>query len=352
MTTLEKSCLPDSFFYDIIHNSKSLSDSSKKFYIRRLTTLVNEICIQESIKDNVNIKKSCSINEIITKPHKIEKILDNYNQSLIKKKKEKKTLGIFGKESYIASIKSLFNHNTELKNDNIELFKKWDQLHLKFKEPIEHKYLSNEPSEKEKKGFIEYDEIVKIRDKIIHNKANTLKRLLLFMYTAIPPLRADYDCLKIYKKTDKIKDPNDGNYLILNSSNNSKIILNNYKTANKYHQQKIDIPIMLFNEITQSLKLLPRQYLFITNSNEPFNTKNSYIQWANRLLKSTLNNKFITLTSFRHIYISRRDLCLESKSGLEQQKVAKAMGHSIGMQKRYNYHTYLENLSSKNSEEK
>ena len=61
------------------------------------------------------------------------------------------------------------------------------------------------------------------------------------------------------------------------------------------------------------------------------------VAWANRVLKDLFNKDF-TLTMLRHIYITRRDLKLEEKSGTEREKIAKMMGHSVEQQGRYLWH--------------
>ena len=43
----------------------------------------------------------------------------------------------------------------------------------------------------------------------------------------------------------------------------------------------------------------------------------------------------------RHIYVSREDLALESKSGLEANEIAKLMGHSVDQQRKYMWHSWL-----------
>ena len=48
----------------------------------------------------------------------------------------------------------------------------------------------------------------------------------------------------------------------------------------------------------------------------------------------------ISINTLRHIYVTRRDLKLEEKSGLERNKIAKIMGHSVGTQQNYLWHTY------------
>ncbi len=332
---LTKSCKPDKFFFDIIHNSKSINDTSKNYYISRLNKLTNDI-FKEKYHSKGEIKyRTCSINKIIINPDIFIKNLDEYHQ-----KKFNKIMGSHNKDSYVVSIKSIFNHNSDLKNNNIDLFNKWDVVHNTVREPIENKYLSNEPDEKQKKAYIPYEEIIKIRDLIEHNFKNTQKRLLLFMYTEIPPMRGDYDKLKIYYNDEDVID--EGNYIIL-LDKDSQIILNEYKTAKKYKKYQAYIPDKLLDEILKSLKLQPRNFLFTGQKGNVYDSKGTFIKWANRTLKSILNNNYITLSSLRHIYISRRDLMLETKSGLEQKKIADAMGHSVAMQKRYNWHC-MDNL--------
>ncbi len=328
---LKTSCKPDKFFFDIILNSKSINDTSKNYYIARLNKLVNDI-FKEQYKSGGEIKyRTCNINKIIKFPEKFEEKLNQYEKNNLNKE-----MGYHSKDSYVVSIKSIFNHNSDLKNSNIELFQKWDDIHNKIREPIEHKYLSNEPDEKQKKAYIPYEEITKIRDAIDNNNKNTQKRLLLFMYTEIPPMRGDYDKLKIYYDHDEIID--EGNYIFISKKDDSKIILNEYKTAKKYKKFQTNLPDLLLKEIINSLKLQPREYLFTGQNGQVYDSKGTFIKWANRTLKSLLNNEYITLSSLRHIYISRRDLMLETKSGLEQKKIADAMGHSVAMQKRYNWH--------------
>ena len=52
----------------------------------------------------------------------------------------------------------------------------------------------------------------------------------------------------------------------------------------------------------------------------------------------------MTLTMLRHIYICRRDLMLEEKSGLEREQIAKVMGHSVAQQQKYLWHSWLRSI--------
>lgn len=325
---------PDSYYYDIINNSKSIADSSKQFYLKKLQIIINEICTTTKKLKNGDIAvKTLTISKIIVDPDTFRIKLEAY------KTKNDAPLGMHSKDGYVASIKALFNHDTKLMNDHRELFEKWDELHKLIRVPIENKYLSNEPDEKQKKAFVAYDNIVKIREAIPSDVKNTQNRLLLFMYTEIPPARADYDKLKVLKEAPaELK----GNFIIFNNKNNSKIVLNDYKTKHKHQTIEIDIPDILYEEIKKSLAVLPRQYVFVGKNKEPFSNTNTYVKWANRALKKILNNEYVSLSTLRHIYISRRDLRLEEKSGLEQKKIADIMGHGLAMQKRYNWHAWAD----------
>ena len=78
-------------------------------------------------------------------------------------------------------------------------------------------------------------------------------------------------------------------------------------------------------------------------------SENTFNKWANRILKRIFNDKF-TLSTLRHIFITRRDLQMETKSGLEQEKLARQMGHSIEQQKQYMWHIWLQEQEGKSKQ--
>lgn len=205
------------------------------------------------------------------------------------------------------------------------------ELHQEIRDPINTKYLSNKPTNRQKKGYVSYEDILNKRNSL---KTGSDEQLLLAIYTMIPPVRSDYDKVKIYYTQGDYRD----NHIVLN--NNPYIILENYKTAKRYHILKIHIPNELETVIKESLKLKPREYLFVRKNGTTY-TSNTFNKWANRTLKKLFDNKNISLTTLRHIYISRRDLKLEERSGLQRKEIAKIMGHSVEQQQKYLWHTYL-----------
>jgi hypothetical protein len=242
-------------------------------------------------------------------------------------------------DAYYASIISLFLYNQQFKEDNTHLFKVWKDYHLKVREPINIKYKSNEPTEKQKSSYISYDELLRIKNAL---PIGSIERLLLTMYTEIPPVRSDYYATKIIYNRSEINLHDESlNYILLDDA--PILVLEKYKTSDKYGIINITLPDIVINEIKASLLKQPRKYLFTSNTNnEPFKEM-SYNKWANRIIKRILDNDSFSLSMFRHIYISRRDINIEEKSGLEQQQIATIMGHSIEQQRKYLWHTWLKN---------
>lgn len=248
---------------------------------------------------------------------------------------EEEGYGIHTADKICSCFMACFNYNQDFKEAEKALFDEWVSETKAIKAEIDEKYESNAPTNKQKGAYISYETLIETRNKA---PKGSQVRLLLFMYTEIPPVRNDYHLLRIYKSKPHYDT---GNYIIIDS-NNPMIILNDFKTDKTYEQIKIKIPESLLEEITESLKILPREYLFVSTRNKkPYNNDNTFSRWANRSLRGLFNNN-MNLTTLRHIYISRRDLKLESKSGLERKEIAKIMGHSLEQQQRYLWHSWLE----------
>jgi hypothetical protein len=258
---------PDNFFLDSINTNSSISENSKEYYIKKIQTIKNEICpVKTTNNKKTTLNKTYAINKIIKEPEVFEELLESFNK-LKKKKLTNKT-----KETFVNSIKAIFNYNTELKESNIDLYNKWDNLHKKYKDS------------KEINISIDYNKVLETRDKTPNDVKHTYKRLLLFIYTTLPIIGC-YSNIKIYnneKPSDTVKK-----YIILNDSKESKIVINKTEKT---------LPEELVKEIKESLKIKPREYLFIRQNGEPYENSNSYTKWANRNIKNVLNDKNINLT--------------------------------------------------------
>ena len=323
----------DSTYIKHIKNSKFLAENTKEIYISRLDIIKNEIwknCKSEKNK----VGKGRCLHYIIKHPEAfIEKLEQFVNKT--EGRLDKNKLSMHAKDGYVTALKSLFLQTPGMKQKHPELYMKWDDIHKLVREPINEKYQSNKPSSRQEEAYVSFNELEKKRDSL--NKGS-LGRLLLSMYTMIPPLRSDYDKVAIYKNEKLINNDID-NYLILNK--NSYMVITKYKTSKTYKDIKIFLPTKLVSEIKVSLKKTPRDYLFIQKNKQPYDKPNTFNRWANRTLKKIFDKKNISLSTLRHIYITRRDLKLEEKSGLERKEIANIMGHSVSTQQNYLWHTYV-----------
>ena len=314
-----------------ILNSKLLNNQSKESYLKRLNIIQNEIW-QNCKSVNNKVGKGKCLNYIIKHPEAFMEKLEEYVNKT-EGRLDKTKLSIHAKDSYVSAIGAIFRHTPGMIQKEHVLYQKWIDLHKEVREPISQKYKTNKPTERQEKAYISFEELIKIRNKL---KQGSYVRLIISLYTMIPPVRSDYHKVKIYKDVKQIPDDN-SNYLVLNKK--PYIGLRKYKTSKTYKTIQIDIPNELQKEIEASLKMYPREYLFVQKNGTSFDKPNTFNKWANRLLKTNINENF-SLTTFRHIYITRRDLKLEEKSGIERDEVARIMGHSIATQQNYLWHTY------------
>ena len=314
-----------------IKNSMALKDDTKKIYLSKLNIIQNDIW--KNCKTKRNIGKGKCLYYIIKHPEafldKLEDYVNNTGGRL-----ENNKLSIHSKDAYVSAIGAIFRHTPGMMQNEYSLYQKWTDLHKIIREPINAKNQTNRPDERQEKAYVPFEEVVKKRDGL---KSGTNEKLLLAMYTMIPPVRSDYDKLAIYNNENLVNKDID-NYLILNKK--PYIVLNKYKTSKTYKTIKIVLPEDLVKEIKESLKNNKRDFLFVSSrNNKPYDKPNTFNRWANRVLKKIFNKNF-SLKILRNIFITRRDLKLEEKSGIERNKIAKIMGHSLSTQQNYLWHTY------------
>jgi hypothetical protein len=202
-------------------------------------------------------------------------------------------------------------------------------------------YQSNEPTPRQKNAYMSYEDLVAIRNAL---PDHSIDKVLIGMYTCIPPARCDYGCTLI-TDTDQGLTHTD-NYIVLNGTDHY-LCIQKYKTATTHGTIVLDLPPDLVDIIKKNIALAPRKYLFLTpRSQQPFPTTATFSHWANKRISNITMSKGLTVTSFRHIYLSRRDINIEEQSGTHRQTLATAMGHSLGTQQRYLWHSWLRTIES------
>ena len=88
--------------------------------------------------------------------------------------------------------------------------------------------------------------------------------------------------------------------------------------SKKYHS--VTVPDELANIIAETLRFMPREYLFVTQHGKPFsNTSNMYSQII-KCLRVIINEDSFTVNTFRHLYASK------SFTGTVQDRIAAQRG--------------------------
>lgn len=194
-----------------------------------------------------------------------------------------------------------------------------------------YKKLTNELSEKvlkqTKEGrehkSIEWPKVLEAAEKIQADEdIPTEVKLLVSLYTELPPVRNDYVRLLIRKKVPKVDE---GNYIVLNASR-GEIVINEHKTAKEYGSLKITLPAGLRSRFLAYVSDNPETtHLFNVNGT-------SVSRWLGDAFEKYCGKR-IASTSLRHSYIS--EFRKGDKSLLEKRALARAMGHGVDMQELY-----------------
>ena len=234
--------------------------------------------------------------------------------------------------SYLSSVLALFKHAPQHISDIPDIFiyhRIWIGIVNDNQSDIITRREQNKPTELQlmREGSkLTLQDIINKRDE---DGINIIHKLLLAMYTLIPPVRVDYYATQFIKENEI---PDTENYIILKNGE-AELVIGNYKTSKKWGKiVHSKLPDTLYKIIIQSLEEYPREYLFERNGN-PF-TRNGFSKWSS----SVLNKLFgvdLTLTIVRHIYLTHQDL---SKMTVQQRKqLGAAMGHSIELQATYQW---------------
>jgi len=242
------------------------------------------------------------------------------------------------KHVYIMAVLSIFRHRRDIISTmpitNIEGFrKKWADIFTENEAPIIQRRLENKPTvlQQAKGGSrLSYEEIVEARDKL---PVGSIERLLISMYTMIPPARADYFALEVVQGED---EPASRNHLRIREDG-METVLRDFKTAKMYKEIRNELPACLIAEIRASLEAAPRAFLFVNANGKP-HTRNSFTLWARRVLSKVFGTDF-TLVFFRHAFATHYVMNIDLKTTTDAQikEVSDKMGNSTEMFRAYRW---------------
>jgi hypothetical protein len=234
--------------------------------------------------------------------------------------------------SFIKHKKDMLVHLTFEQYSAIRI--KWININTENEAPIVQRRLENKPTDMQlKKGGskITFEEITEKRDTL---PIGSIERLLISMYTMIPPARADYFSTQIVRD-DEI--PTEKNYIRIRGTEYAECILTDFKTARQFKKITHIFPAELVEELHCSLKKTPRSYLFINTRGEP-HTRNSFVLWTRRCLTRIFETDF-TLVFFRHAFVTNyiNNKITSQTTDAEIKEVSDRMGHSPDMFRAYKW---------------
>jgi integrase len=278
--------------------AKGLADTTIKGYINSLT--------------NMNCKKSLTTLDFLYDTKQVDECLSRFKES--------------SQKTMLTAVCSVL----KMKGMN-DLHKYYFELLVK--KANETKNIPNEKTDKQKENWMEWKDVIKIKNKLHrddHSHGNRIKHLAISLFTDIPPRRTlDYTLMDVVKRYNDKLDK-ERNYLVLDDN---LLIFNRYKTSRKYGQQTIRITPALRNSIDEYLHEHPlrkeklSQYPLLTNKEgQPFKGSNSLTM----LLNAAFGKK-VSASMLRHIYLSN-EFGDELK---HRQEIAKEMGHSVSQQADY-----------------
>lgn len=240
---------------------------------------------------------------------------------------------------YIVAIMSFIKHKrsllTHLSQEQYSIIRvKWIDINNENEAPIIERRLENKPTDRQQaKGGhqLSFSQIVEKRDEL---PLGSYERLLLCMYTMIPPVRADYFATQIVRDEE---EPSEKNYIRIINEDNIECVLTDFKTAKTYKQITHKFPPSLVAEFNTSLEKYPRSYLFTNTKGEP-HTRNSFVLWTRRCLTRIFETDF-TLVFFRHAFITHfiTHMITPETTDAEIKEISDKMGHSPEMFRGYKW---------------
>lgn len=174
--------------------------------------------------------------------------------------------------------------------------------------------------------FLTWPEILEVRERVrlaASDLASYQDYVVLCLYTMVAPVRCDYAPMAV---VDKEPTTTKGNFLLVLPSSMT-IVLNEFKTAHRYGQQRFPVPTDLEMVLRNWLDLNPSGWLLLDSDGYPMTDSGLSTRIISIFKKHA--QKSLGINILRHSYVSwlRRD----EPTFADQQAVAAAMCHSVGM---------------------
>ena len=279
-------------------------------------------------------------------------------------------------KAMIDALVALLRHVPGLGERYKGVREQWDELYRHTSDTSNERYENNQATEKSAANFVPWAEIVEKRDALIRRSpAGSMDVVVAAMHTFIPPARADYNRVRVYRppldppppplsEDDENDDEKNGksktkasarkpvvkgvevervpNYVVWTTTGGKQrnhqmhLVLDEFKTRKKKKvAHEADLPADLVAVLAKSLEAEPRKWLVVSPENgEPYENADSYAKCVTRVF-SRLLGRHTTVNSLRHAFSSQLDL--NTLTPKQRREIADALMHSPEMTHRYRY---------------
>ena len=292
----------------------------------------------ETIKKKIHSSRSnISVNSLNTYLSNIQKVFKDvfkndvdmkYLNQFAKVKKYLKTLTPATRKNVMTALIVLLKA-FDIQKRTLNKYQKYFEVLVT---DYENNYDNQTKSEKENKNWITQEQLNK-KIKELENKIDKFdmskltksqediiqQRLILILYSEIPPMRNDYAQMKVYYD----KEVKGENYIHLKKK---LIVLNKYKTSKTYGEKQIEIPAKVVKIVRHWVDITGNEYLLINIRDRNPMTNNGLTKYLNKIFKP----KKVSTTLLRKLYLSEKYPVIHNRK--DMKKDAYIMGHSLETQ--------------------
>jgi hypothetical protein len=281
------------------------TDRNELNYISHFKTWLNNFFIDQQEIDNLNYF-------VLNQNEVLLTLMTQRNQ-------RKNSLETFRKDI------NLLLHFCKIAETDVELINKFKVLNMALSLIHNLKEGENKLDDNEQTKYINYEELLKLQKKLYRDweeayeqqiitknkdpgiRYKNIKALLLAFYSLFPPLRLEPMTFKIVKSEAEALEYD--NAIYIKNKANIWVYLNTIKKQHKPIKYNLNDTIIrsfsnenvdnLINMLLESVKLYPREYLFINTDGEPYTEKG-----LQKMMSDLLPNKNLGVNAIRSIYAS------------------------------------------------
>lgn len=178
----------------------------------------------------------------------------------------------------------------------------WQALFEESQRALDQRYQTLAPSARQLQGFVPWPEVLKRRGELAADDARHLEHLALCLHTMLGPVRADFGRLPLVVAGEP--GAREADYLEVAPG------------AEGYAEGRLvcpprggrpgtslPLPDELLRALRRSVDLLPRAFVLVSPADrQPWALSQTFVNWVNRALQRTFNNRAVTVTLLRHSF--------------------------------------------------